>query len=114
MQLNNTVYDILKWIVVIFLPADGAAYYGLAQLWMLPYVEQVVGTIVVAATFLGALIGISTTTYNKKDGGYDGVLMLESDEENRAVYSFVLHDDPELLVNKDKLNIKVSPRRLAD
>ena len=114
MQLNNTVYDILKWIVVIFLPASGAAYYGLSILWGLPYVEQIVGTVVVTETFLGALIGISTTTYNKKDGGYDGVLMLESDEENRAVYSFVLHDDPELLVNKDKLNIKVSPRRLAD
>ena len=61
--MNNKVYDILKWIAQIFLPALGALYFGLAGIWGLPYAEQVVGTITVVDTFLGVLLGISSKQY---------------------------------------------------
>lgn len=63
---NSKVYDILKWIALVFLPALGALYFGLSQIWGLPYGEQIVGTITLIDTFLGALIGISNINYNKK------------------------------------------------
>ena len=65
MKMSNKVYDVLKWIALILLPAVGTLYFGLAQIWNLPYAEQIVGTITIIDTFLGALLGISTSTYNK-------------------------------------------------
>ena len=62
---NSKIYDILKWIALVFLPALGALYFGLSQIWGLPYGEQIVGTITLIDTFLGALIGISNINYNK-------------------------------------------------
>lgn len=65
MKLSNKVYNILKWIAMIFLPALGALYFGLSQIWGFPYGEEIVGTISIIDTFLGALLGISTMNYNK-------------------------------------------------
>lgn len=65
MKLSNKTYDILKWIALILLPAIGTLYFGLAQIWNLPYAEEIVGTITVIDTFLGAILGISTSSYNK-------------------------------------------------
>ena len=44
----------------------GTLYFGLAQIWKLPYPEQIVGTITAIYTFLGCLLGISTLNYNEK------------------------------------------------
>lgn len=65
MKMSNTVYDALKFIAQIFLPAVGTLYFALAQIWDLPYPEQIVGTITAVDAFLGALLGISTMQYNK-------------------------------------------------
>ena len=65
-MLPNKVYDILKWVAQIVLPALGALYFGLSQIWGLPYGEQVVGTITVVDTFLGALLGVSTAQYKRQ------------------------------------------------
>lgn len=63
--MSNKVYDALKWIAQYFLPALGTLYFALADVWGLPYGEQVVGTIVAVDTFLGVVLGISTAQYNK-------------------------------------------------
>ena len=63
--MSNKTYDVLKFIAMIVLPALGALYFGLARIWGLPYGEQIIGTITVVDTFLGALLGISTVEYNK-------------------------------------------------
>lgn len=65
--LTDKTYDVLKWVALILLPAMGALYFGLAGIWGFPYGEQVVGTITVIDTFLGAILGISTVQYNKKE-----------------------------------------------
>jgi hypothetical protein len=66
MKLNDKVYDILKWIVMICLPAVTTAYVGLAAIWGFPYAEKVAKTSAVLCTLLGTLLGISTAQYNKK------------------------------------------------
>lgn len=65
--MSNKVYDILKWVAQILLPALGALYFGLAGIWGLAYAEQVVGTITVIDTFLGVILGISSSNYKKKE-----------------------------------------------
>lgn len=64
--LSNKAYDILKWIAQILLPALGTLYFAIAQIWGLPYGEQIVGTITAVDAFLGALLGISTALYRKE------------------------------------------------
>ena len=65
MKMSNKMYDALKWIAMILLPAIGALYFTLASIWGLPYAEQIVGTITGIDTFLGVILGISTSQYNK-------------------------------------------------
>lgn len=64
MKMSNKVYDILKWIAQILLPALGTLYFALAGIWGLPFAEEIVGTIMAIDTFLGVILGISSKRYN--------------------------------------------------
>lgn len=66
MLFSNKVYETLKWFAQVVLPALGTLYFGLAQIWGFPYGEEIVGTLAVIDTFLGALLGISTAQYKKE------------------------------------------------
>ena len=63
-KLPNGVYDILKWIVLIFLPACSTAVFALSAIYGFDP-AKICGTIGVAEAFIGALIGLSTISYNK-------------------------------------------------
>lgn len=63
--MSNKVYDVLKFIAQIILPAIGTLYFALASIWGLPYGEEIVGTITAVDAFLGAILGVSTAKYNK-------------------------------------------------
>lgn len=65
MNISNKTYDTLKWIAQYLLPAVGTLYFALAGIWGLPFGEQVVGTITAVDTFLGVLLGMSTSRYLK-------------------------------------------------
>lgn len=69
-SLSNKTYDILKYLTIIVLPAIGALYSGLSQIWQLPYAAEVPATITVICTFLGAILCISTAQYNKIQGDH--------------------------------------------
>ena len=66
--MSNRVYDILKYIAQIALPALGTLYFALAGIWGFPYGEQIVGTVTAADTFLGVMLGISAYNYNNAGG----------------------------------------------
>lgn len=66
MKMTDKMYDLLKWVAQILLPAVATLYFAIAQIWGLPYGEQIVGTITAIDAFLGALLGISTYQYNKR------------------------------------------------
>lgn len=65
MRLPDKWYNILKWVVVIFLPALNVAIFGLGELYGFD-AHYVCGTITIVQTFIGALIGVSTYSYNKE------------------------------------------------
>lgn len=62
-RMTDEVYDILKFIAQIVLPAAGTLYFALAGIWNWPYGEQIVGTITAVDAFLGAVLKISTKTF---------------------------------------------------
>ena len=69
MVLPDRVYTILKWLTLVVIPALTTAYVGLAAIWKWPYAEEIAKTSAVACTLMGALLGISTAEYNKRDQG---------------------------------------------
>lgn len=71
-KMDGKVYDVLKFIAQIVLPALATCYFGLAQIWGLPYAEQIIGTISVVDAFLGAVLGISTYYYRKDENVANG------------------------------------------
>ena len=64
--MKNSTYDILKYIAQIVIPAIGVLWFTIAQIWNIPYGQEILGTITAVDCFLGAILGISTAVYNKK------------------------------------------------
>jgi hypothetical protein len=52
------MFNVLKWLGIVFLPAFAALYVGLANVWNLPYPEQISGTITAVVLFLGMVLQI--------------------------------------------------------
>lgn len=65
--MSNKVYDVLKWIALVVLPALATLYLGLSSYWNVPYPEQIAGTITLLDAFLGTVLGISSIQYAKKE-----------------------------------------------
>lgn len=67
MKLNDKVYDVLKWIALVVLPALSVFYATVAGIWGLPYATQIPLTIDAVDVFLGALIGVSHLTIRREE-----------------------------------------------
>lgn len=60
--LPNHVYDLIKFIVTVVMPALSVLYVNLAGNWGWPYADEVSRTIAAIYTFLCAVMGISSYT----------------------------------------------------
>lgn len=67
MKMSNKLFDWLKWITLVGIPAITTAYVGLSSIWGWPYADQVAKTSAVVCVLLGSLLGISTIQYNKEN-----------------------------------------------
>lgn len=109
--LSNRIYDILKNSATIVLPATGALYFALAQIWGFPKAEEVVGSIAAVNTFIGALVGLSTRSYNKSGAKYDGDLdVVEDPADGSKMFSLNLNQDPETLETMNEVTFKVNTK----
>jgi len=70
MKINNSLYDVLKWIAILFLPALAILIKTVFAIWQIPLGDQISATIIAIQVFLGAILGVSSLNYNKerKDG----------------------------------------------
>ena len=66
-RLKDSLYDLLKWVALICLPAMAVFYFTIAKIWGLPYEAEIPATINAIAVLIGALIGISNKNYNKEE-----------------------------------------------
>lgn len=65
-MIPNKVYDILKWVCMVGLPALATLWFALGKIWGFPYLAEIEATIIAIDTFLGAVLGISSINYNNK------------------------------------------------
>lgn len=63
--MNDRIYDWMKWLVCICIPALTVAYTGLDSLFHWGYADVVAKCSAILCTLLGTLLGISTAQYNK-------------------------------------------------
>lgn len=75
MKLNDKVYNVLKWVALIALPACAVLYFTLAKIWGLPYGAEITATINAVALFIGALIGVSQYNINKEAQDDKGIYL---------------------------------------
>lgn len=67
MRMKNEVYDVLKWVAMLLLPALATLVATVGSIWGLPYADQISQTIVAVNAALAMVLGISTINY--KAGG---------------------------------------------
>lgn len=109
--LSNTVYDVLKWIALVFLPAFGSLYFGLAPLWDFPKADEVVGTIMLVDTFLGVLLGISSKKYqDPREGTLIGFLDVTEKKGGGLGMDLQFPGDPHEIPQHDRVTFKVRRR----
>lgn len=65
MKMTNKVYDILKFIAQIVLPAIATFYVTIAGIWGLPLGDEISRTVMAVDTLLGAILMISSSQYKK-------------------------------------------------
>ena len=67
-MLPDKVYEVLRWIVAVFLPALGVFFSTLAEVWGwdLP-TQAILTTLSAIELFLGAIFGISKVIYDRKE-----------------------------------------------
>lgn len=66
-KLPDNVYQAIKWLGLIALPALAVFYATCAPLWGWPAPEAVVTTINAVGVLLGALVGYSVATAKAKE-----------------------------------------------
>ena len=112
MIFHGKVYDILKQIAMIWLPALGVFYITIAAIWHIPKVEAVSGTILAVDTLLGGLLGISSSVYNNSDAKYDGTLRVEPNEDGGQNIR-LFNVPPYALNNKSEVRFKIDDSALS-
>ena len=103
-MITGKLYDYLKWMAQVVLPALGTLYVALAALWGLPAAQAVAGSILAIDTFLGLLLGISQVSYGKQIAGGDIVL---EETDDRMTYQLKLDGAPEDLINHKEVRFRV-------
>ena len=64
-MFSNKLFDTLKWICMVLLPAVGTLIFTIFKIWGIPYGQEILGTIEAVTLCLGALLGISNVQYYK-------------------------------------------------
>lgn len=76
--MSNKTYDFLKDCALIYIGALGVLYYGLAEIWHLPFGTEIMASCTVVSTFLGTILKLDNMRYNEehKDTEEEGLTML--------------------------------------
>lgn len=82
--LSPKLYDVLKLIALVLLPAAGAFYSALALIWGLPSADKVLLTITAVNAFLGVLIKIGDASYNASESKFDGRFQVQPNPDGRG------------------------------
>ncbi len=103
---SNAVYDKLKFVALILLPALGTLYFSVGA----PEADTVIRVIMAVDTFLGTVLGLSSRSYKREtEGQMIGFIDMEHTEEGLKG-NLQFPGDPHDIVKHDKVTFKVRKR----
>ena len=70
--MSNKLYDALRFIADLLLPALGTLYAALGEIWGFPYKEQIVGTVLAVVAFMDAVLKVAKNKYEKAQRTLNG------------------------------------------
>lgn len=105
-KLDNKLYDRLKFLALVLLPALGTLYFGLDELWGWNHGLQVVGSISLIDTFLGVVLHLSTNQYYKNGQNFDGTLNVTDEQPPQLLVQ--LNSDPTDLPGKHSVEFNIN------
>jgi hypothetical protein len=99
------LYERLKLSATILLPAIGALYFALAQIWHFPVAAEINGTIAVINTFVGTAVMWLKSVYKASGAAYNGVLTWEDTEDGAILRMSGV--DNQTLTTQDAITFKI-------
>lgn len=108
-QLSGAMYNKVKWLVTIVMPALMTLYFTIDQTLGLPHTDEVMGISSAVMTFLGVVLGISTKNYNNDDSRYFGEIHVAGTDEGAQISHQVFNEDPtgHTIADKQEVTFKV-------
>lgn len=67
--MNDQMYDILKRVALIIIPALATFVNAVGIVWGVPYTTEATATITAFGVFLGAALGVSSKNYTPETHG---------------------------------------------
>lgn len=104
--LSSKQYNILKWVVIIVLPAITTVYGTFSNIWGWPYGDQIVASFSAITLFLGIIIGVSTSSYNMSSAGPFGTLVVDRTDANTQTY-LAFNQDPKTIADGSQITLNV-------
>jgi hypothetical protein len=104
--LSNSVYDKLKKLTQVGLPAIGSLYFGLSNIWNWAGAEEVVGSLALITTFLGLVLGASSKNYDS-DKDIAGDFVIDTNPDGTKVVRLDLNDEASNVIERDRITFKV-------
>jgi hypothetical protein len=105
-KFSSPLYNVLKSIAQVWLPAIGTLYFALSGIWGFHDATQVVGSITAFDTFLGVVLAVSSATYSAPT---DGKLVADTSSPLKDVYSLELNAPVSALAGKSSITLDVIP-----
>jgi len=109
-MIGSKLYDTLKFLAQIFIPALGTLYVALAAIYSWGHVDEVAGTVVAVDTFLGVLVSYLKLKYDASDERFDGEINVIETPSGKTVMDMQLnkHEDPNDLKNEKQVLFRVN------
>lgn len=105
-KLTSELYDTLKKIALIYLPALATLYATVALIWGIPAITQILATLSAIDTFFGVVLHLSSTSY-VSDNPHDGTMHVTTNADGTQVAEMDLSDKPEALVTQPTVTFRV-------
>jgi len=112
-MIGSKVYDALKFLAQILVPALGTLYVALAAIYSWGHVDEVAGTVVAVDTFLGVLVSYLKLKYDASDKKYDGEINVIERPDGKTIMDMQLnkHANPADIKDEKQVLFRVNSKQ---
>lgn len=104
---TEPLYDRLKFIAQIILPALGTLVFAVGGIWGWDATTKVVGSITALDLFLGVILGVASNQYYSNGQNFDGTMHV-TETADKVTHALTLNGDPDDLANKKVVTFNVN------